>query len=72
MRPLGKVTEMTETQDRALKFAYFAMGIALPIAGWVLWSKTEGFGRRRKHRIDQAHDITVEDSFPASDPPSAW
>lgn len=64
---------MTDTQYRGLKFAYFVLGIALPIAGYVLWSKTDGFHRfGKKARVDQAHDITVEDSFPASDPPSAW
>jgi hypothetical protein len=64
---------MTEAQNRALKFAYFVMGIALPIAGYLVWSKTDGFRyMSKKSRVDQAHDITVEDSFPASDPPSAW
>lgn len=64
---------MTDIQDRGLKFAYFVLGIALPIAGFLLWSKTGGFGSsNKKSRVDQAHDITVEDSFPASDPPSAW
>jgi hypothetical protein len=62
-----------ETPNRTLKFTYFVLGIALPIAGYVLWSKTRGFGWfSRKTEIDKAHDITVEDSFPASDPPSAW
>ena len=64
---------MTDTQERAMKFAYFVLGIALPIAGYVLWSKSGGFRIcSKKARVDQAHDITVEDSFPASDPPSAW
>jgi hypothetical protein len=56
-----------------MKFISFVFGIALPIAGWMVWSKRDGFGlfSRKKH-IDQAHDITVEDSFPASDPPSSW
>ena len=64
---------MTDAQDRGLKFAYFVLGIALPFAGWILWSKTDGFRLgRRKEEIDRAHDVTVEDSFPASDPPSAW
>ncbi len=64
---------MTDTQERAVKFAYFVLGIALPIAGYVLWSRTGGFRfSSKKTRVDQAHDITVEDSFPASDPPSAW
>lgn len=63
---------MIESNDRGLKFAYFILGIALPIAGYVLWTKTEGFGLTKKSQVDKAHDITVEDSFPASDPPSAW
>ena len=64
---------MTQTQDRALKFVYFVLGIAAPVAGYVLWSKTNGFQfNHRKNKIDQAHDVTVEDSFPASDPPSSW
>jgi len=64
---------MTDVQDRALKFGYFVLGAVLPIATYLLWSKTDGFRLfRRKAHIDQAHDITVEDSFPASDPPSAW
>jgi len=64
---------MTDTQSRTLKLVYFVLGIALPIAGYMLWSKT-GSPRpqTKKTRTDQAHDITVEDSFPASDPPSAW
>lgn len=56
--------------DRTLKFTYFVLGIALPIAGYVLWSKAGC--SCRKSQIDKAHDVTVEDSFPASDPPSAW
>lgn len=60
-------------QSRALKFMYFVLGIALPIAGYMLWSRTFGFRDcSRKAQVDKAHDITVEDSFPASDPPSAW
>ena len=64
---------MTSTQDRSLKFVYFVLGIALPVAGYLIWSKTNGFrSPDRDQEIDRAHDITVEDSFPASDPPSAW
>lgn len=64
---------MTETQNRGLKFAYFMLGIALPIAGYVLWCKTGRFGFcTQKAHVDEMHDMTVEDSFPASDPPSAW
>ncbi len=64
---------MTDTQDRGLKLAYFILGIAVPLAGYVLWFKTDGFSLgRRRAEVDAAHDVTVEDSFPASDPPSAW
>lgn len=63
---------MLDTQPRALKFAYFVLGIALPIAGLAIWSVTNGFRIVRKAELDRAHDVTVEDSFPASDPPSAW
>jgi hypothetical protein len=64
---------MTENQERSLKFAYFILGIALPVAGFLVWSKTNGFRfANRQQEIDRAHDLTVEDSFPASDPPSAW
>lgn len=64
---------MTGTQNRALKLMYFALGLALPFAAYVLWSRTDAFRCcRRKSQVDKAHDITVEDSFPASDPPSAW
>jgi hypothetical protein len=64
---------MTDAQDRGLKFAYFLIGIALPIVGLALWAKTNGLsGVSRKGQVDKAHDVTVEDSFPASDPPSAW
>jgi hypothetical protein len=62
---------MLHTQNRAVKFMYFVLGIALPVAGYVLWCRTGHFACR-KARVDRAHDITVEDSFPASDPPSAW
>lgn len=61
---------MTDAQDRGLKFAYFLIGIALPIVGLALWAKSTCLSR--KGEVDKAHDVTVEDSFPASDPPSAW
>jgi len=63
---------MTDIQDRGLKLAYFMLGIAVPLAAVLIWSKTDGFKLGRKARIDQARDLTVEDSFPASDPPSSW
>jgi len=65
---------MTETRDcnpnKILRFACFLLGIGIPLAGLAIWSKTNGVNRRSE--VDKAHDITVEDSFPASDPPSAW
>ena len=42
--------------SRTLKFTYFVLGIALPIAGYVLWSKA-GCGCK-KSRIDKAHDTS--------------
>lgn len=63
---------MTDTQSRGLKFAYFVLGVALPILGYAIWTKGSGFGVGKKGEVDRAHDATVEDSFPASDPPSAW
>ncbi len=59
---------MSDTCNPGLKFVYFLIGATLPIAAFVIWSRTGN----RKREIDKAHDITVEDSFPASDPPSAW
>ncbi|MBV9760597.1 MAG: hypothetical protein JO340_08535 [Acidobacteriaceae bacterium] len=59
-------------QPRAWKFVYFVLGITLPIAGLMMWSATNGFRIGKKARVDRAHDTTIEDSFPASDPPSAW
>jgi hypothetical protein len=56
------------------KFAYVLLGIALPAAAWLFWFKTDWFRRAIRHReeIDRLQQIAVEDSFPASDPPSAW
>ena len=50
------------------KILYLLLGITLPLAILALWPRSG----QRKREIDKAHDITVEDSFPASDPPSAW
>ena len=72
MASMREETEMTDIQSRPLKFAYFVLGIALPIIGYAIWSKSDGFGARRHAEIDAAHDETVEESFPASDPPSSW
>jgi hypothetical protein len=64
---------MTENKNPNLKFAYLVLGITVPIAAYLLWCGSGAFGPcRKKSREDKAHDITVEDSFPASDPPSAW
>ena len=64
-----EVNGMTDTSGRGLKFLYFLLGISLPLGSYAIWAKTSS---SRKRNIDKAHDITVEDSFPASDPPSAW
>jgi hypothetical protein len=68
MRPHGRVKSMSDSSNRELKFVYFLLGVTLPLAIIAIWSRTG----QRKREIDKAHDITVEDSFPASDPPSAW
>ena len=60
---------MTDNQSRGLKFAYFILGIAFPVLGLTLWARGKEV---RRQEVDKAHDVTVEDSFPASDPPSAW
>ncbi len=62
---------MSETKNTTQKLIYFLLGAGLPLAAYLLWSKTCVFNTRKEH-VDRAHDITVEDSFPASDPPSAW
>jgi hypothetical protein len=64
---------VARVENAGVKFAWFVLGIALPVAGYFVWLKTEGFGLfSRKAHVDKMHDMTVEDSFPASDPPSAW
>jgi hypothetical protein len=64
---------MRRVQNRGLKFAYFILGLAVPVTGYFVWLKTDGFRCfGRKAHVDKMHDVTVEDSFPASDPPSAW
>ncbi len=56
-----------------MKFAYFIVGISLPVVAYAFWPKIERlWACSRRQRVDEAHDLTVEDSFPASDPPSAW
>ncbi|HEX4229797.1 MAG TPA: hypothetical protein VHZ07_14080 [Bryobacteraceae bacterium] len=56
------------------KITYILLGIAVPAAVCLAWFKTGCFRRAAKHRdeIDRSQQIAVEDSFPASDPPSAW
>ncbi len=60
---------MTDTQSRGLKFAYFVLGVAFPVLAFALWTRNKD---ARRMQVDKAHDVTVEDSFPASDPPSSW
>jgi hypothetical protein len=67
---INDMAKLTESQDRALRVAYFIVGLALPLIAWKLWGHHKD--RERHQEIDEAHDVTVEDSFPASDPPSAW
>lgn len=59
---------MNDTSNQDLKFLCLLLGIALPVAGYAIWLRTAG----RKERMEKALDTTVEDSFPASDPPAAW
>lgn len=56
------------------KLAYVLLGIALPATACLVWFKTDWFRRasKRREEIDRLQQIAVEDSFPASDPPSAW
>jgi hypothetical protein len=64
---------MIEKRNPALKVVYFVLGLVAPLAAYLVWYRTGGSRLcTRKSRVDKAHDITVEDSFPASDPPSAW
>jgi hypothetical protein len=63
---------VTEVQNRGLKFAYFLLGVALPVAGYFVWSRTIGERQHRKARKNRSQQIAVEDSFPASDPPASW
>lgn len=67
---MSRMFKFTESQDRGLRVAYFILGLAVPLIGWSLWSARKAGTRHEE--VDQAHDVTVEDSFPASDPPSAW
>jgi hypothetical protein len=64
-----EMAKPTGRQQRALWVAYFILGLAVPL---IIWNKRSRRAQARRQEIDDAHDITVEDSFPASDPPSAW
>jgi len=61
---------MSETKSTTQKLIYFLLGAGLPVAAYLCWSKI-GVCKRKEH-ADKLQDIAVEDSFPASDPPSAW
>jgi hypothetical protein len=65
---MNEMNAMSDSSNRTLSFVCFLLGVMLPLAGLALWSRSGS----RKEEIDKAHDVTVEDSFPASDPPSAW
>lgn len=61
---------MSETKSTTQKLIYFLLGAGLPVAAYLCWSKF--CVCKRKEHADKLQDIAVEDSFPASDPPSAW
>jgi hypothetical protein len=64
---------MANEQNRGLKVVYLLLGIVVPLAGIALW--TRGFGcwcGKKQPDAETAYDHTVEESFPASDPPAAW
>jgi hypothetical protein len=64
---------MTAAQRQSVKFAYFLLGIALPVAGYFVWLKTDRFRCcSKKSHLNDLQEKAVEDSFPASDPPSSW
>lgn len=62
---------MTKTNPKLL---YLTLGIAVSTTAYLVWFKTDWFRResKRREKIDELQQIAVEDSFPASDPPSAW
>jgi hypothetical protein len=64
---------MAHIQHRSHKLVYFLLGIAVPLGGYLLWSRALNcqFCHRREER-DRLQEIAVEDSFPASDPPASW
>lgn len=57
-----------------LKFVYLLLGVSVPLTASLIWLRVDCARRTAKeHRdIDQLQEIAVEDSFPASDPPSTW
>jgi hypothetical protein len=61
---------LTENRRKALWVAYFILGAAVPLVTWNFWA-SQSNGKRLK-RQDEAQDSALEDSFPASDPPSSW
>jgi hypothetical protein len=63
------MSKPTAAQERVLWLAYFMVGLAFPL---ILWNMRARKTQARHNEIDNAHDTTVEDSFPASDPPSSW
>jgi len=64
---------MAATPNRALKFLYFALGISLPLAGFLVWRQAASSRKlgMKQHR-EELQEKAVEDSFPASDPPATW
>lgn len=62
---------MARTRRRSNKLMYLLLGIAVPLGGYLLWSKL-GCCCNRKEEQDRLQEIAVEDSFPASDPPASW
>jgi hypothetical protein len=62
--------EMAHACSRARKFTCFALGVAVPIAGFMIWRNARCCNR--KHHKEELRDETIAESFPASDPPSSW
>lgn len=55
------------------KFTYFLLGLAVPVATFVICRKLKFFhAPEDKVRRERLQEIAVEDSFPASDPPATW
>lgn len=62
----------SSTNNRGLKFTVFLLGLALPIAGAVIWSSKKVKRSAKRVHDDELQLVAVEDSFPASDPPASW